>query len=239
MSQVMSSKSSESSTNSVKVNRGSSQSVKNWLLQILYTDWGQVIMDHWRAVVFTVSFFTLAAVGYGIYGQFQQKNIESEQQKVFVFLKDWTTQDKTSIDWQKMKTFFESLNYPQTGIPVIVELLKRTENLEKSQELPAQEFFKYLAARCKQNDFCFYYAQLKYATLSEDLGKLDEAEMALKGLIATPWKNEEQIYVDLTRIAFLKKSKSDVKAYGDYFLKQFPNSNQVGLVNFFIKEIQK
>jgi hypothetical protein len=233
-----------SQVNTTTANTNSS--AKNWWLQFLYTDWGQFVVDHWRGAVFVVGFFTMVAVGYGVFGHFKGKSIESEQQKVYLFLKDWTktnpVEEETKIvsttpeDWSKATSFFDSLDNPQVAISVIVELLKRSRPVPQGQEAAALAFFQHVAERCDKSSLCFYYAQLKVAAISEDMGQLAQAEASLKGLISTPWKNEEQIYVDLTRVAFLKKSPADVKSYGEYFLKQFPNSNQVGLINYFVKE---
>jgi hypothetical protein len=237
--------------NTKKLSIPSYKSAHNWLTQVLFEDWGQKVLDHWRAVVFVVLLFTSAVVAYSGYGLYKEEKIQNDQVKVFKFLKDWKTAE-TKVDskeaapvfvvpedWARLKSFYDSLNYPQTGLPVLAELLKRSENLAKDQEAAALSFFQYLVQKCSKEDLCFYYSQLKLAAISEDMGNFVQAETSLKTLVSSPWKNEEQVYFDLSRIAYLSGKESELKSYGEYFLKLYADSPQAGIVKFFLKNSKK
>ena len=211
-------------------------SKQHWYSQLLFEDWGQAVLDHWRAVIFVVLVISSIILGYGGYGLYKEEKIQNDQVIVYNFLKSWkASSDLTIQDWGKVKLFFDGLSYPQTGLPVLIELLRRSENLPKDQEKEAVNFFQGLAQKCSISSLCFYYVQLKLAAISEDMGNYALADSTFKSLLNSPWKNEEQLYLDLTRVAYLSGNKNAIKTYSDYFLKQYPTSTQAGLVKYFAK----
>ncbi|MDH4467143.1 MAG: hypothetical protein QE271_03725 [Bacteriovoracaceae bacterium] len=211
-----------------------------WYSQFLFEDWGQTVLDHWRAVVFVVLVISAIVLGYGGYGLYKEEKIQNDQVIVYNFLKTWKPSSAiTNDDWGKLKSFFDGLSYPQTGLPVLVEFLKRSEGLSKDQEKDAVNFLQSISQKCSKSDLCFYYAQLKLAAVSEDMGNFALADSSYKSLLTSPWKNEEQLYLDLTRVAYLSGNASAVKSYSDYFLKQYPASTQAGLVKYFAKDVGK
>lgn len=244
-----------SSTNSNPKKTGS---VYHSIVEFLSVDWGQFVIDHGRSVLAVVLTITFVLIGYGGYGLYRDSQIKEDQKKVFTFLEDWKGKHKienlvagkkeseeadtyqlSEADWSQLSSFFSQLNYPQTAAPILSLILKSSEAVAEDQRKAALDFFQTVAKLCSQKDLCFYYAQLKVAALYEDARDLASAESTLKSLVSSPWKNEEQLYLDLARIAYEAKKSSELKGYADYFMKTFPDSVHTSLVKYFIKTVDR
>jgi hypothetical protein len=86
---------------------------------------------------------------------------------------------------------------------------------------------------CSLSEFCFFHYSVTLAAVYEELSKYKEAIDVLLQLASSPYKVEDKLYYDFTRLSSLLGNKTDMQKYMSYLRANYPESEYTKIISLY------
>ncbi len=186
-----------------------------------------------RIAVFFIIVAVGGSAGIAIMKKQQQAQIEEQAAVIFEFkngaFKEFSEEKMTEAEIiEQAKGTISDLEDTASFFPVSSDLFTKFRE-RKLDMTPLIPVFESLKKGTSEKNIAYYYYSNYLAVIHEDAKNYTEALTALKGLVDSPVKYEEKLYVDLGRLSYLSGDKAAALTNFNHVIDKFPDSEMAKL----------